>query len=59
MVILYNNIMFESTSTNQIIGIINCIPKQDKPFEKNWRSISSFTVVYNIATLYQNELKSS
>lgn len=49
MVILYNNNRFKSTSTNQIIGLINCIPKQDEPFEKNWRSISSFTVVYNIA----------
>lgn len=48
MVILYNNNRFKSTSTNQIIGIVNCIPKQDEPFEKKWRFISSFTVVYNI-----------
>lgn len=40
----------ELSSTNKL-GIITCIPKQDKPkqFLKNWRPIT-LTVVYKIAT---------
>lgn len=41
----------ELSSTNKL-GIITCIPKEDKPkqFLKNWRPITLLTVVYKIAT---------
>lgn len=41
----------ELSSINKL-GIITCIPKQDKPkqFLKNWRPITLLTVVYKIAT---------